>query len=282
MDVRTNGPSSPGTWLRRYGAEPPAAEVTLVCLPHAGGAPTFFRDWHELLAPSVDVLAVCAPGRQDRFHETPITGMAELAEEVATALVPLTGRPFALFGHSMGAAVGYEAARLLRDRHGVEPAHLFVSAMVPPHLVPRRSRHLLGDAELAAELLAQGGTDAEVLADPELRAMIMPAVRADYRLIETYRHVPGGEPLGAPVMAYYGRQDPAVAEESVRQWGRCTRATAGTRSFPGGHFYLRREREELLTDLRERLLASVRGAHQAGGCSARTSSVHGECASFRA
>ncbi|MCX4766718.1 alpha/beta fold hydrolase [Streptomyces sp. NBC_01275] len=258
MDVPTAPPQRPGAWLRRYGAEPAEAEATLVCLPHAGGAPTFFRDWPELMSPEVDVLAVCYPGRQDRFHELPVTGMAEMAAAVATALVPLADRPLALFGHSMGAAVGYEAARLLRARHGIALSHLFVSAMVPPHRLRRRSRHLLSDAELAAELLAQGGTDTEVLADDELRAMVMPAVRADYRLIETYRHDAGAEPLDTPVVAYHGRQDPAVTEAAVQEWRRYTRGTAEARSFPGGHFYLREARRTLTTDLRERLLASVR------------------------
>ncbi|MFD9320330.1 thioesterase II family protein [Streptomyces sp. NPDC060053] len=258
MDVPTARSQHPGAWLRRYGAEPPAAEATLVCLPHAGGAPTFFRDWPELMSPEVDVLAVCYPGRQDRFHELPVTRMAEMAEAVATALVPLADRPLAVFGHSMGAAVGYEAAQLLRARHGIELSYLFVSAMVPPHRLRRRSRHLLSDAGLVAELLAQGGTDAEVLADDELRAVVMPAVRADYRLIDTYRHDAGAEPLDTPVVAYHGRQDPAVGEAAVREWRRYARGTAEARSFPGGHFYLREARRTLTADLRERLLTSVR------------------------
>ncbi|MFH9554258.1 thioesterase II family protein [Streptomyces sp. NPDC051445] len=258
MEVHTSRSRRPSAWLRRYGAEPPAAEATLVCLPHAGGAPTFFRDWPELMSPRVDVLAVCYPGRQDRFHEPPVTGMAELADAVATALVPLADRPLAVFGHSMGAAVGYEAARLLRARHGIELSYLFVSAMVPPHRLRRRSRHLLSDAELAAELLAQGGTDAGVLADDELRALVLPAVRADYRVIETYRHDAGAEPLDTPVVAYHGLQDPAVTEAAVQEWRRHTRGTAEARSFPGGHFYLREARRALTADLRERLLASAR------------------------
>ncbi|MER5198117.1 thioesterase II family protein [Streptomyces sp. NPDC002755] len=265
MAVPTARSPRPDAWLRRYGAEPPSAEATLVCLPHAGGAPTFFRDWPELMSPEVDVLAMCYPGRQDRLHELPVTGMAEMAEAVATALVPLADRPLAVFGHSMGAAVGYEAAQLLRARHGIELSYLFVSAMVPPHLLRRRSRHLLSDAGLVAELLAQGGTDAEVLADDELRAVVLPAVRADYRLIDTYRHDVGAEPLDTPIFAYRGRQDPAVSETAVREWRRYTRGTAGARSFPGGHFSLREARRTLTADLRERLLASVRPVTRPSG-----------------
>ncbi|MEU6221496.1 alpha/beta fold hydrolase [Streptomyces sp. NPDC047022] len=274
------------SWLRRYGAEPPAARPTLVCLPHAGGVPAFFRDWPGLLSPALDVVSVCYPGRQDRFHEPCITDMAQLARAVSSALLPLADRPLALFGHSMGAALGYEVTRLLRDRHGIVLTQLFVSGMVPPHLVPARTRHLMGDAELVAHILEQGGTDAEVLADDELRELVMPAIRADYQLIDTYRHLDGGGPLDTPIVAYYGLQDPVVTGPAVQEWRRFTRMTAETRAFPGGHFYLRQVQETLVADVRDRVLASVRrgpggGSHQASGCSASTSSVHGECASFK-
>lgn len=264
MNDRTAVPPVPGAWLRRQGAEPAAAEARLVCLPHAGGAPTFYRDWPELIGPAVDVLAVCYPGRQDRFHESAITEMAELAEAVATILVPLADRPLAVFGHSMGAAVGYEAARLLRDRHGIELSYLFLSAMAPPHLLRRRSRHLLDDDALAAELLAQGGTEPEVLADEELRAFVLPAVRADFRLIETYRHDDDAKPLDTPIVAYHGAEDPYADARAVREWRRWTSATAGTMTFPGGHFYPREALalKTLTTDVRERLLASARAAHR--------------------
>ncbi|MFJ9025263.1 thioesterase II family protein [Streptomyces sp. NPDC102259] len=106
--------------------------------------------------------------------------------------------------------------------------------------------------------LAQGGTDAEVPADDELRAVVMPAGRADYRLIDTYRPDAGVEPLGTPVVAYHGRQGPAVGEAAVREWRRYARGTAEARSFPGGHFPLREARRTLTAGLRERLLTFVR------------------------
>jgi pyochelin biosynthetic protein PchC len=263
MSRHTGGPSTRGAWLRRYGAASTTAEATLVCLPHAGGAPTFFRDWPGLFSPALEVVSVCYPGRQDRFDEPCITDMAEMAEEVAAALAPLADRPLAVFGHSMGAAVGYEAARLLRVRHGIRLSYLCVSGMVPPHRVPRGTRHLAGDEALAADILEQGGTDARMLADEELRAFVMPAIRADYQLMETYRHVPG-EVLDTPIVAYYGRQDADTTAAVMREWQRCTRATAETRSFPGGHFYLQQVQKALADDIGQRVLASVCGARAAG------------------
>ncbi|MEU0784637.1 alpha/beta fold hydrolase [Streptomyces sp. NPDC006173] len=249
-----------GRWLRPYGPPPTTAETkaTLVCLPHAGGAPTFFRDWPALLAPSLDMVAVCYPGRQDRFDEPCITDMTVMAGKVADVLAPLAERgPLALFGHSMGAAVAYEAARLLQSRHGVRPAHLFVSGLVPPHRVLPGTRHLKSDAALAADLLEQGGTDAQVLADDELRAVVMPAVRADYQLIETYQHTSAAGPLDIPITAYYGQDDARTPPTAMPDWQLHTHAPAETRSFPGGHFYLQQRRRELTTDIRDRLLAPM-------------------------
>ncbi|MGW6491653.1 thioesterase II family protein [Streptomyces sp. NPDC055056] len=254
--------SGAGRWLRRYGPSPTTGEVeaeaTLACLPHAGGAPTFFRDWPPLLGPSLDVVAVCYPGRQDRFDEPCITDMTVMAGEVAAALAPLAAcGPLALFGHSMGAAVAYETARLLRSRHGVRPAHLFVSGLVPPHRILPGTRHLKSDAALAADLLEQGGTDVQVLADEELRALVMPAVRADYRLIETYRHSSAGGPLDIPITAYYGQDDARTAPAAMPGWRHHTQAPTETRSFPGGHFYLQQHRRDLITHIRDRLSIST-------------------------
>ncbi|OQQ20629.1 hypothetical protein B0675_24875 [Streptomyces sp. M41(2017)] len=246
--------------MRRYGPPPATgeAEATLVCLPHAGGAPTFFRGWPALLTPALDGVAICYPGRQDRFDEPCITDMTVMAGEVAAALAPLAEQgPLALFGHSMGAAVAYEAARLLHTRHGVRPAHLFVSGLLPPHRIRPGTRHLKSDAALAADLLEQGGTDVQVLADEELRALVMPAVRADYQLIETYRHSPAGGRLDVPITAYYGQDDSRTPAATMPDWQLHTHASTETLSFPGGHFYLQEQRGALTSDIRDRLMASL-------------------------
>ncbi|MFH8803877.1 thioesterase II family protein [Streptomyces sp. NPDC017936] len=253
--------AEPGTspWLRRYVPAAARPAATLVCLPHAGGAPTFFRPWAERLAGSLDVVPVCYPGRQDRFDEPCITRMDVLAEEVAAALLPLTDRPLALFGHSMGAALGYEVARLLRHTHGKDIAHLFVSGMVPPHLVPPGRRHLEGDEALLADIREQGGTDAALLADQEFRAFLLPAIRGDYRLMETYAFTGADRALDAPVTVYYGRQDKDVTAEAAAAWARHTTGPTEVVDFPGGHFYLQDVLRTLVADVERRVLASVRG-----------------------
>jgi pyochelin biosynthetic protein PchC len=261
MTLTSDGERTPSRWLRHLGGpDDPAAR--LVCLPHAGGSPTFFRDWPGHLDGSVEILAVCYPGRQDRFAEPCVTDMGEMAAEVARALLPLTDRPLALFGHSMGATVGFEAARILRDEHGVTLACLLVSGAVPPHLVPRGTRHTEGDDALVADILEQGATESAMLADPEMREFLMPAIRGDYRLIETYEFAAGGAPLDTPVVAYYGEQDTDAAVGAA-EWGRLTHVPVEAVALPGGHFYLQDERRELLADVGRRIAAGA--PHSAGG-----------------
>lgn len=264
MSVHTGDTSTLDAWSRRYAPASPDAEATLVCLPHAGGAPTSFRGWEGLLSSAVDLVAVCYPGRQDRFDEPCITDMATMADRVATVLASLAGRPLAVFGHSMGAAVGYEAARLLRARHGIRLAHLFVSGMVPPHRVPEGSCHREGDDALVADILEQGGTDARMLVHEELREILLPAVRADYRLMETYPRVAGDEVLDTPITVYHGRRDADAAPAIMREWQRYTRTPTESRSFPGGHHYLQDAEETLVADVEDRLLASARCTPTAG------------------
>jgi pyochelin biosynthetic protein PchC len=254
VSVKSSGTQPQSRWLRRYG-ERPGATARLVCLPHAGGAPTFFRDWTHRMSPGVEVSAVCYPGRQDRFAEPCITEMAEMAGQVAEALAPLGNRPLALFGHSMGATVAFEAARLLRSDHGVTLSCLFVSGAVPPHRVPRGSRHREGDEALIADIREQGATEWAMLADTEFREFLMPAIRADYQLMETYELVGGNdEVLDTPIVAYYGEGDSDAAHGGIEEWGRFTRWPLEVRAFPGGHFYLRDAESELLADIVRRMV----------------------------
>src|SRR5947207_2161455 len=119
--------------------------LRLVCFPHAGAGATAYRSWPDLLPPDVELLSVCYPGRQDRFAEPFAPSVDALAAGVADALVPLTGGPFALFGHSMGAMVAYEVAVRLEQAHGIVPRHLFLSGRRTPDREDLRNLHLADD-----------------------------------------------------------------------------------------------------------------------------------------
>lgn len=249
-------------WIRRFhpGDEPSAR---LVCLPHAGGSAGFFFPLsRDLAARGIEVLPVQYPGRQDRRTEPNIPDMAELADRVAEALVPYLDRPFGLFGHSMGATLAYEVARRLRDA-GQRAAALFVSARKAPHRVVDDGLHLMSDDEILADIMALDGTRNGMFGDQEMLDLILPAIRADYRAAETYRHTEGPR-LDCPVYALTGYADPRVPVGELHHWAACTDGPFELQVFPGGHFYLSDHPEAITAGLAERLLAATTTAVTAG------------------
>lgn len=224
-------------WIHRY--EPaPDAPRRLVCFPHAGGAAPYFVPVARAMAGETDVLAVQYPGRQERRHEPCLGSVDELARRAVEALAPWLDRPVTLFGHSMGAMVAFEAARLL-ERDGRAPHGLVVSG----RRAPTRTRpaqdlvHLRDDEGLMAEIKRLSGTDERILADEELLRMILPAIRSDYQAVESYRYRPGPL-LSCPVLALIGDADPQVTQDEARSWAEHTTGRFDMTVFPGGHFYL--------------------------------------------
>ncbi|MFH8768891.1 MULTISPECIES: thioesterase II family protein [unclassified Streptomyces] len=239
-------------WIKRYRPlESPS--LRLFCLPYAGGNAGAFHRWAQAPLDGVEVVAVQYPGRQDRLGEECLPDMESLADGVAAALVPLLDRPFALFGHSMGASVAYEVALRLEHRYRARPRRVFVSAAGSP-LRPRSHTdiHLRSDDAMVEWFGELGAMDKAVLADPELRPLVLPAMRADLRLIETYRPL-SGRRTTAPVTAYVGDADPGVDPDDARAWQDLTSAEFSFRVFSGGHFYLSDHEDALLADITERL-----------------------------
>ncbi|GAB3456764.1 alpha/beta fold hydrolase [Streptomonospora sediminis] len=244
-------PDPAPSWLRRFRPRP-GARIRLVCLPHAGGGANAFRAWASLLPAGVDVVCVQYPGREDRFGEALVDDMAAAVDSIAAELAPLLDRPYALFGHSMGSAVAFELARRLRDGGAAEPDRLFASGRKAPGQAPASGIHLAGDDAVVAELVRLGGTQREVLADPDLRASVLAYVRNDYRLVERYRPF-AGEPLRCPVSVFIGDTDPEVDAEQARGWSETTTGRVDVSVFPGGHFYLAANRDAVAAALLNRL-----------------------------
>ncbi|MFI0479611.1 thioesterase II family protein [Actinomadura sp. 9N215] len=227
-------------WLRQF-APAAGGAPTLVCLPHAGGSAAFFAPLARALSPALRVLAVQYPGRLDRRDEPPVEDVRELARRIAGALAAdaagAGGGPLAFFGHSMGALVAYETALLGERGHGPVPDRLFVSAARAPHLARVEDAVVRADRSLLDEVLFLGGTSPAVLTDPDLRALILPALRADYRALRGYTAAPGTA-VGCPVVALTGDDDPRVAVAEARAWREHTPGPFELRVLPGDHFYL--------------------------------------------
>ncbi|MGC5010226.1 thioesterase II family protein [Streptosporangium sp. DT93] len=235
------------TWLR-CAVRRPAADTRLFCFTHAGGSATAYREWHGLLPATVELHATQLPGRADRFSEPPPESIEALADVLTETMLPLLDRRFALFGHSMGATVAYEVTRRLEAR-GLAPARLFVSGSPAPH-EPRDTRALstYDDDALVAELNKLGGTEVEILAHHAMREIVLPYVRADFRLLEAYRYRPG-PPLRTPISVVVSDADPVVTPEQAKAWEARTVSEFSLRVFPGDHFYLQPHRAAVVGEV---------------------------------
>ncbi|MEH1097948.1 alpha/beta fold hydrolase [Micromonospora sp. CPCC 205561] len=245
-------------WVHRFH---PADEAPtrLLCLPHAGGAASYFLGMAKALAPEVDVLAVQYPGRQDRMREPGITSVHEMADRLVAALLPLVDRPLAVFGHSLGAMIGFEVAMRLREA-GKTPTGLFVSGRRAPHRRKLDRIHLRDDAGLIAEVRALAGTDDAVFDDEEVLRMVLPAIRSDFTAAETYVYRPGPR-LACPIVALVGDEDPRVTADEARAWQEHTDDTFELAVYPGGHFYLNDNMPAVL----RRIRAHTRSSGEAAG-----------------
>ncbi|MET0622005.1 MAG: alpha/beta fold hydrolase [Pyrinomonadaceae bacterium] len=216
----------------------PRAALRLFCFPYAGGGTPIYRAWPELLPPQYEVHAVQLPGRGNRLGEPAYTSVEPMVEALAEAITPYLDRPFAFFGHSMGATISFELARLLEARGRGLPARLFVSGRSAPQLPRERElTYDLPEPEFISHVRSLNGTPAEVLEHPELMELMMPLLRADFSVVETYEYRTG-PPLGCPITAFAGADDVEVNTERVAAWGEQTSADFNLQIMPGGHFFL--------------------------------------------
>lgn len=228
------------------------AQLRLFCFPYAGGGAQIFRPWPDSLPPTVEVCAIELPGRGTRLKHASFTRIEPLVEAIALALLPMLDKPFAFFGHSMGALVSFELARLLRKQSSLRPRHLFVSGRRAPQIPNLEIIHTLPEAELIEKLSGYNGTPSEVLKNPELMELFLPILRADFEVLETY--VYKNEPaFDFPITAFGGLQDAEVTRQDLEAWANHTTAAFDLQMFPGNHFFIHSDQKLLLEALTSQL-----------------------------
>jgi medium-chain acyl-[acyl-carrier-protein] hydrolase len=235
--MTTMSAESSEAWVKRF--RPPAeARLNLFCFPYAGGGASVFRTWCEGLPPDVETFALQLPGREGRLFETPLDDLSSLIDVLADVLVPyLERRPSVFYGHSMGALLGYELARRLRRQGRSLPRHLIVSGRQAPHLPEHRTPlHPLPDREFLTGVGRFNGTPRAVLENAELMELILPTLRADFTVCETYVYR-REDPLGCSLSAYGGLRDDQTRPDEIAAWQEHTLGAFTQRMFPGDHFF---------------------------------------------
>lgn len=222
------------------------ARLRLFCFPYAGGGAAIFRTWARDLPKEIEVCAIELPGRGTRLREPLFTRLPTLVEAISPAILPHLDKPFAFFGHSMGALLGFEVARWLRRQGSPSPVHLFVSGCRSPQIAGRKPDiHLLPDALFIEELRSLNGTPDEILRDSDLRRLFLPILRADLAVSETYAYSVEG-PLDCPISAFGGQHDSMVSPADLSAWRMQTNSDFALRMFAGDHFFLKRDPAFLL------------------------------------
>lgn len=223
------------------------AKARLVCIPHAGASGDVYAPWSRELQGVLEVCGVTPAGRRHRSSEALNTDPNVLIDEIVADIAKIAeidDLPLIIFGHSMGALIGYEVALQLEAK-GEPPGLVVVSGSSAPHLRSKRVHRETSDEELAATLVDWGGTSAELLGDPELRQFTFPPLRADLQLCDHYERAEPA-PLKAALSALAGRQDRVAPLADVRAWRRYSSEYLGVTAIDGGHFFVSTRRRQVI------------------------------------
>jgi surfactin synthase thioesterase subunit len=211
--------------------------MNLFCLPFAGGSSYHYREFQKFTASFIHIIPIELPGRGRRFSEPLLTDIHEMVEDVLIQIRPELDKPYAIYGHSLGAKLGYLLTKRIINGNLPEPLHLFLSGCEGPSIEPKeRNRHLLPRKEFMEMLNRFEGTPVEVLENRELMDFFEPVIRADFQAVDTYVYNQS-KPFDIPVTVMIGKNE-RFTPEGVMKWQDITTRKISVKEFPGGHFFL--------------------------------------------
>jgi medium-chain acyl-[acyl-carrier-protein] hydrolase len=232
-------------WFQ-FGSAGGQVELKMFCFPYAGGTAMVFKKWADFLPPAVQVISVELPGRGARLKEPPFVSVPTLIDELGDVILPLLDKPFVFFGHSMGAIIAFELSRFLRRKHGREPQTLFLAGRRAPQIKKSAPvTYNLPKDEFIEELIKLDGTPKEVIEHAELMELMIPLLRADFQLVQTYEYVTD-TPLRRPIIVYGGLQDYETPRDLLSPWREITSSRFALHMLPGDHFFIRSSQSQLL------------------------------------
>ena len=212
-------------------------KIKLICFAYAGGSGWIFRNWAEHFPETVEVYAIELPGRGRRISEPVLIEINSLIQTLGPKLLPNLNTPFVFFGHSLGALVAFELCRWLKYMTQLTPVQMWVSAARAPHLPAETPPiHNLPEPAFIDELQRYQGTPASALKNRALMALMIPALRADFSILETYQYQPGLK-LSCPIVGFWGQQDTIVSKNEVLAWQIHTDSFS-LKEIHGNHFFM--------------------------------------------
>lgn len=236
------------------------ATVKLFCLPYAGGSAAIYHQWKKYLDSNIQLCPLELAGRGKRFLEPHYDSIFNAVDDIYEQISDnLDDGPYAFFGHSMGALLSYELARKFCTSSHVKPVHLIVSGKNPPHISEApKMYHALPENEFINKILRMGGTPPEVFQHQELLNLIIPLLRSDFRIFETYEFSEDQCELNCGITVFYGAADEEISAEKMAEWRKYTRSDYQIRCFDGGHFYIN-EHMEAVVGMINTILGQAKG-----------------------
>ncbi|WP_275107019.1 thioesterase II family protein [Nocardia arthritidis] len=238
--------SSGNLWLRRFTSGAGSDRVVFV-LPAAGSGPSAFRKWRQAAPAEVEIVVVHLPGREERIEDVPFTDVDPLADRIAEQILDYGKRPFAIFGHCMGALVGREVAKRIDSPY---LRMLAAAAATPPDMVEADGDP--SDNDLVETLLKWGEAPVQLLSDPSVRTVLLAPLRTDLSVMATCRKpLSNAEKIGIPVVAFAGSNDDFIPVEKCARWAEWTNSSFELQTISGGHFFPVHQAAKVLTAISE-------------------------------
>lgn len=231
-------------------------ELRIFCLPYAGGGASVFRNWSDYLPDFIDICPIQLPGREDRILESAIKDMDELVDILKKEIHDYLDLPYIIFGHSLGARIGFELTRSLINEYGIKPLQLIVAGSRAPEIPEPNPLHHLPDDKFIKELKRFSGTPEEVLDNKDLMGIFIPSLRADFSIDETWIFLED-EPLEIPITAFYGTDDPEASKKEISGWENHTSSDFELIPVKGEHFFINDEQDSFLKLLSDNIKNSI-------------------------
>jgi len=238
------------------------AKLRLICLSYAGGSASTYQDWAGNLGRNIELIAVQLPGRSNRITETALDDMADLVDQLSQQLIPLLDKPYVLIGHSLGSQVGFELLHHLMQFKKPLPLHFIASGRRGPSVI-RQSKKIdaMNDEEFMDYIRELKGTPETVLNNPEIMALLLPMLRADFKLAFEYQYKKRAL-LPCNITVFKGESDPTTSMDDMLGWQLDFCATIAMKEFSGGHFFIEESEKSVVSEIKILLLAELKTLRQ--------------------